>query len=278
MRFISVLTVAVAILLAAAIVRAGDDEQLLREDYVLGGVDGKVIEGGTGPLFEFETDISDGKVTLKAGESLELLKSATLERMVEDAKARNDARYRLWGKITKFEGKNYIFPTYFLALRKIDKPAEQKNGANETRQMVNAPNDVLPIPDEIVNKLQTSEILPTDEAQQAQLQLKQDTIFAQRAGFVIEKKGGSAPRLSSGQAAPATGRYEFVSAGLGRGIEKFSIELLPCEALQKAIEEIRGEPNPVRFNVAGILTRYNGRQYLLLQKATRAYSYGNFGR
>ena len=33
----------------------------------------------------------------------------------------------------------------------------------------------------------------------------------------------------------------------------------------------------MRFNVAGILTRYKGQQYLLLQKATRIYSYGNFG-
>ena len=66
------------------------------------------------------------RLELKAGQSLELLKSATLEKMIEDAKTRLEADYRLWGKVTKFEGKNYIFAVYFLALRKIDRPAEQQ--------------------------------------------------------------------------------------------------------------------------------------------------------
>jgi hypothetical protein len=119
----------------------------------------------------------------------------------------------------------------------------------------------LNIPDEIVAKLQTSEVLPAQETP-AGLQLKQDTIFANRVGFVIEKDG----------------RYEFQPDGLGRGVEKFTIELLPCQALEQALQQVRGEPNPVRFNVAGILTKYKDGQYLLLQKATRVYSYGNFGR
>jgi hypothetical protein len=262
LRFISVTIVLAAITPAAVIAQAGDSERLLREDYVLAGIDGKISEGKAATSFEFETDISDGRATLKAGEAIELLKSATLEKMVEDAKERSEARYRLWGKITKYEGKNFIFPTYFLALRKLERPAEQQSGAKETGQTINAPNDILTIPDEIVKELQTSEILPAVETQQAQLQLKQDTIFANRTGRVIEKEG----------------RFLFEPDGLGRGIGKFEIELLPCEALEKAIDEIRSESNPVRFNVAGILTVYKGRQYLLLQKATRIYSYGNFGR
>ena len=269
-KFILAVTVSIVISMPVAIAQNGGDEQLLMEDYVLGGADGKVIrqtnggqvEGGSGKwLFEFETEVSDGKAILKAGEPLEFLKSSTLEKMVEDAKQRSDARYRLWGKITKFEGKNYIFATYFLAMRKIDRSAGQQAAEQKTRQSVNAPNDVLPIPEEIVAKLQTSEVLPTGETP-AGLQLKQDTIFANRAGRVVEKEGG----------------FLFEPDGLGRGIEKFEIELLPCQALEEAIDEIRSEPNPVRFNVAGILTRYNDRQYLLLQKATRTYSYGNFGR
>ena len=74
------------------------------------------------------------------------------------------------------------------------------------------------------------------------------------------------------------GEYVFEPDGLGRGVEKFAIELLPCQSLEDAIAQVRSEPNPVRFNVAGILTKYKDRQYLLLQKATRVYSYGNFGR
>ncbi|MBN2019878.1 MAG: hypothetical protein JW749_06605 [Sedimentisphaerales bacterium] len=243
-------------------ISAAEASGLLRDDYVISGFDGKLTEDSQGKwLFEFEKDYSDGPALLAAGEPIEMLKSATLEKMVEDANERKDARYRLWGKITKFAGKNFIFASYFLPLRKLDKPAEQQTTGDKTGQAVNAPNDVLTIPNEIVARLQTSEVLPADE-EQAQVRLKRDAIFANRAGFVI---GGQ-------------GKFLFQPDGLGRGVVGLSLELLPCHKLEEAIAEIKAEPNPVRFNVAGILTKYEGRQYLLLQKVTKAYSYGNFGK
>ena len=136
-------------------------------------------------MFEFEPEPGKAEEE-KAGQSLELLKSAALEKLVDDAKTRVEARYRLWGKVTKFEGKNYIFATYFLALRKTDKPAEQQVTKDAARQALNTQNDILNIPDEIVAKLRTSEVLPTTEAQEP-LQLKQDTIFANRVGRVVAK-------------------------------------------------------------------------------------------
>jgi hypothetical protein len=111
-----------------------------------------------------------------------------------------------------------------------------------------------------VAQLATSQVLPTIVT--PALELKQDTIFANRVGRIVEEKG----------------KYLFKPDGLGQGVEPFTIELLPCQPLDDAMRQVRDEPNPVRFNVAGILTRYEGRQFLLLQKATRIYSYGNFGR
>ncbi len=240
------------------------ERKLLHDDYVLSGVDGRLIEGKDGKwLFEFESAISDGAAELKAGQSIELLESATLEKMTEDAKTRTEARYRLWGKVTKFEGRNYIFPVYFLGLRKFDTPAPrpEQNAGTEKTTSINAPNDILSIPNEITAQLRTSEVLPTQEPP-ASLQLKQDRIFANRVGRIVKKNG----------------IYQFETDGLGQGIERFEIELLPDQALEEAIAQMQGELNTVRFSVAGILTRYKGRQYMLLQKATRAYSYGNFGR
>jgi hypothetical protein len=238
-------------------------EQLLHDDYVIAGVDGRLVEAGPDKwMFEFESG-PGATGEAKAGQTLEMLNSATLEKMAADAKERSDARYRLWGKVTKFEGKNYVFAVYFLGLRKVDRSAGQPQADSESKRAasINAPNDILNIPAEIAAKLQTSEVLPAGETPAA-LQLKQDAIFANRAGRVVEKDG----------------RHLFEPDGLGRGVEKFSIELLPCQSLEDAIAQVRSEPNPVRFNVAGILTKYKDGQYLLLQKATRAYSYGNFGR
>ena len=248
-------------------------DKLLPDDYVFAGVDGKLIQ--TAPdkwAFEFESAANIGEAEIKAGQTLEMLGSSTLEKMAADANERSDAMFRIWAKVTKFEGKNYLFAVYYLSLRKIDQPTGEavKNEPNKTdqasvRQAVNAPNDVVNIPPEIVALLKTSEVLPTTEAQATraeELQLKQDTIFANRAGRVAVKNGG----------------YVFEADALGRGVGKFAIKLLPCQKLEDALTQVRSESNPVRFNVAGILTKYKGEQYLLLQKATRMYSYGNFGK
>jgi uncharacterized lipoprotein YmbA len=239
-------------------------EELLRDDYVISGADGLLVEGQNGQWqFEFDSELSDGTTTLKAGWPVMLLKSATLEKMVDDAKQRPDARYRLWGKVTKFEGKNYMFPSYFVGLRKLDKPAESPNTKTEkrTQQSINAPNDVVKIPAEIVSQLAMSEVMPAAEAPSA-MRLEQDTMFANRVGRIYEEKG----------------KYFFKPDGLGLGVDKDAIELLPCQALDDAIRQNKSAINLVRYNVAGIRTKYKDQQLLLLQKATRVYSYGNFGR
>ena len=201
-RFILALTIAAAITTSAAAVKTSGNklqagDKLLPDDYVFAGVDGKLIQTGTDKwAFEFESAANIGGVEIKAGQTLEMLGSATLEKMVMDAKERNDAMFRIWAKVTKFEGKNYLFAVYYLPLRKIDRPAEETRAKTKPNtkltQAVNAPNDVVNIPPEIVALLKTSEVLPTTEAQATraeELQLKQDTIFANRAGRVAVKNG-----------------------------------------------------------------------------------------
>ncbi len=265
-RFIPAVIIAVVFWTATATATAQQEPgaRLLSDGYVFAGVDGKLIEAEDGRwLFEFETGLSDGKAEVKAGQSLVLLKTATLEKITADAKERVEARYRLWGKVTRFEDKNYIFAVYFLGLRKVDRPEshKQKDSDAKNTQTINAPNDVLDIPDDIVARLQTSEVLPVVEAGE-RLELKQDTVFADRAGFIVKDGAG----------------YVFKPDGFGRGVEGVSLELLPCASLEDALGQMRGEPSRIRFNVAGILTMYDGTPYLLLQRATRVYSYGNFGR
>jgi hypothetical protein len=276
-RFILAMTMAAGIWTSEAAAKTNSDK-LLPDDYVFAGVDGNLVQKGVDKwAFRFESAANIGGVEIKAGQALEMLGSATLEKMIADTKERSDAQFRLWAKVTKFEGNNYLFAVYYLSLRKLDQPKEEavKNEPNKTSQAnaprlssgqaVNAPNDVVNIPANIVALLKKSEVLATTEAQVTraeELQLKQDTIFANRAGRVDVKNG----------------TYVFEADALGRRVEKFAIKLLPCQKLEDAMTQVRSESNPVRFNVAGILTKYKGEQYLLLQKATRIYSYGNFGR
>jgi len=74
------------------------------------------------------------------------------------------------------------------------------------------------------------------------------------------------------------GRLIFTLDALGFSVQTTSLIPLPNEILELTEAEYRSALNPPRFKIAGIKTRYKGKTYLLLQKAIRAYSHGNFGR
>lgn len=235
-------------------------KNLLSDGFVLAGADGKLAESDGRSQFVFESETTDGRATLKAGESLELLPSATLERMAVDAKQRVDANYRLWGKVTRYGDRNFVFPVYFLPLKKAEKTSPQQTRPAEPT--INATDDVLNIPDEIVAKLQTKDVFDTRQRGTG-LELKADSVLADRIGCVAGK---------------GDGRFVFCFDALGRNVQANSLELLPCESLQNAVSQSTKEPSPARFNVAGIVTRYKDKNYLLLQRAIPVYTHGNFDR
>jgi len=223
-------------------------------------------------LFEPASDLPDEEGHTFAGMQLELLPSAQLEKMAADASGRSAANYKLWGRVTKYNNRNFLFATYFLPLSKARpaRPAGPQEPRHQIRPSINEPNDELSIPDEILNRLttkmpaRTQAISPSAGAKNHSLpQSKTDVILADRIGFLTRRPDGI---------------NEFVPDALGRGIGKRSIRLLGCEALEHAEQIQSAELEAVRFKVAGIVTRYKGKDYLLLQRAVRVYDYGNFGR
>jgi len=240
-------------------------KSLLRDGFVLAGVDGNLTSKDSNEtwFFESDSDLSDNKGRAKAGESLELLPSATLEKMADDAQKRSETSYRLWGKVTKYKGTNFIFPIYFLPLSKVKRtepPTTQKSQQREPEITINEPNDVLAIPNEIVAKLKTKQIIRTELKKG--LELKQDSILADRTGFIRDSEHG----------------VSFVLDALGRNLQQISFPLLPCRALERAQRKQSAQADPLRFKIAGIVTEYKGEHYLLLQRATRVYSHQNFPR
>jgi hypothetical protein len=237
---------------------------------------------GSGWFFELGSDVSDYRVRAGAGTRLELLPSATLEKMTADV---NERSVRLWGRVTRYKGENFIFPMYFVPLSKTIKPqsqtpkALQKPQQQEDRRQpaISDPNDILEIPQEIIEKLKTRKadrlkMLPeTTEAKTRQEEpgpakrpeIKQDSILADRTALLVEQDDG---------------RLVFVLDALGRNVQQVSLRLLPCEALELTEARQSASPEPVRFKIAGTRTAYKGKGYLLLQKATRVYSHQNFDR
>ena len=297
---------------------------LLRDGFILVGVDGKLTTPDSNQrpqesldrwFFEFDSDITDGRGRVSAGTSLGLLPSAALEKMTAGAKERSSVTYRLWARVTKYKGENFIFPAYSLPLSqtskpeppKLQEPQQQESKPIETSSTeeknlgpaINEPNDILAIPQEIIEKLRSRRIVHPEKLKEApkpaksagddshpaenrkveperekRPELEQDSILADRIGFI------SSCVMRDADCAKRNTRYDFVLDAVGRNAPSASggFGLLPCEVLERTEQKQADEIEPLRFKVAGIVTKYKGRQYLLLQKATQVYSYENFGR
>ena len=275
---------------------------LLRDGFVMTGVDGNLIGPDSNDVwfFELNSDVNDYRTVIKAGTRLELLPSSALERMTAEKKMRATAAYRLWNsRVTKYKGRNFIFPGYSMPLSKAEKPEPETSQKPQRKQQepvrgpsgqqlaLDEPNDVLAMPQEIVEKLRArrerttvsrqpiadSNEISDDKSQPATEKEKlpdaqrytrsSDSIFVDRTALLVEQNDG---------------RLIFVPNALGRNVQKLSLHLLPCAALELTELKQAAEPEPLRFKIAGIITKYKGDNYLLLEKATRAYSHGNFGR
>lgn len=270
---------------------------LLRDGFVMNGVDGKLIGPDSNDVwfFELASDVNDYRTFVKAGTRLELLPSVTLEKMIADKKTRTTKAYQLWNsRVTKYKGRNFIFLGYFMPLSKAEKlkPSQKSQGKEKEPdqlqpvQDIDEPNDVLALPREIVEKLRArrertalsrqsiadSNEISVDKQQPATKEKptdaqdytrRFDSVLVDRTGFLIEHDDN---------------RLVFVPDALGQNVQQVSFHLLPCAVLELTELEQSAEPEKVRFKVAGIMTKYKGENYLLLEKAIRTYSHGNFGR
>jgi hypothetical protein len=262
-------------------------EGLLRDGFAINGVDGR-INGriGEGWFFELDSDVIDDKIVAKKGTNIQILPSATLQRILDDMKIRHSDNYCIWGRATKYKGKNFIFPIYFLPLSKIEKPkpetpqappepnAQEQEPPGIPEPNINEPNDILAIPQEIIEKIKTkrlelTKLQDTDAAilDQASVEKlnrthRQDTVLADRTAFLDKQDG----------------QLVFTLDALGRSVPKISLQLLPCEALELTERKQSAALEQPKFKIAGIMTEYQGQNYLLLQKATTVYNYGNFAR
>ena len=272
---------------------------LLRDGFAIMRVDGDLIGPDSNDVWSFElaSDVNDYRTVIKAGTKLELLPSSALEKMIADKEMRTTAAYRLWnGRVTKYKGRNFVFPGYFMPLSKAGKSEPEQSKESQPRQQEQAeiqsgqerelplgldePNDVLAMPQEIIEKLRArrenpsaplrvkKEALPLmpsgDEAPDTRRYTQTpDSIFVDRTAFLVEQDKG---------------HFIFVLDALGRNVQKLSLHLLPCAALELTELKKAAVPEKVRFKIAGIMTKFKGDDYLLLEKATRTYSHGNFGR
>ena len=246
-------------------------QALLRDGFVLRGVDGKLIgpDSNDAWFFEFASDVNDYGAVVEAGTRLELLSSSSLEKITADVVARSAATYRLLdGRVTKYKGRNFIFPNYFLPLSKTKELQFQTSQQAQHKQIspaVEGPNDILAVPQEIIEKLKARRIVRPEKVSRSAKVTSgaKDSVLAGRTALLVEQDDGE---------------LVFVLDAFGRNVQPAAggLRLLPCEALELTEGGQFAVPEPVWFKIAGIMTKYKGRNYLLLHQATRVYSHGNF--
>ncbi len=244
---------------------------LLPEGFVLRGIDGNLNRASQEWFFEISEDVGTDRNTLKAGTRLEILPSAVLENMVTDANDRSTASYKLWGKIMKYKGENFIFPVYFLPLSNILESEQTTTKDQELNRVelstVGDPNDELAIPPEVLTKLESGRNVRYQSPAKRKKTAKRNSVLADRTGFIVE-----APDRQD----DLKEQVSFIFDGLGRNLSCERFKLLPCAVLERIEQLQAAEPDPIRFKVAGIVTEYEGAEYLLLHRAVRAYNHGNF--
>jgi hypothetical protein len=237
--------------------------KLLRDGFVIAGLDGELVRAGEdGEWFvKFDEAIADDKGQIKAGQLIQLLPTSTLEKIAAAVEKDSSTGIRLWGRVTRYENRNFIFPAYFLPL--AEARPERPAPTIPAESNINEPGDTIVLPEDVLQKLRPRRLVNLAQLKMG-LESEEDTILVERAGFILK------PRSSP--------YCVFRLDALGRNLEAISFQLLPCEALEQ-VDITRGDGvTRFRYKVTGILTKYKGRHYLLPQRVKRFYNHENFGR
>jgi len=217
----------------------------------------------------FGEEVTDTKNKIAPGQNLELLPSSALERVIASMSSSNTGEFRLWATITKYHGSNYVYPLILLpvtespAVAEPNTPAASAGPDPNTSDFADA-NDKISIPKEVLERLKPRRTVDLQKLVEGTVSVtNEDVVFTERSGFIHQDYMKN---------------YVFVPDGLGRSVQMVSLRVLPNAALANAIEVQSNEPDRIRFKATGMLTRFDGQYYILLSRATRQYSHGNFAR
>jgi len=252
----------------------------LADGTFLPGADGKLIAGGAADvwLFELIADANSVYGPVAAGTRFELLPCATLEQLIADVNDRHAPTYRLSARVTRFRDKSFLLSMYYLPLSKL-KTAESPGAQDKELQTLQGPvrsgqgDPELTIPQEVAEKLKDRRVVRglQRESGKPASPIASSRMLVDALGR-IERAAAPA---AAGLQPPASDRFVFVPDGFGWNVGRTRYELLPCGVLEQALQMQTASPDRIRFNVAGLVTEFKGRKYLLLQRAIRAYGQGN---
>ncbi|MHC4843034.1 MAG: hypothetical protein ACYTEE_04470 [Planctomycetota bacterium] len=259
-------------ILTADICFGQEQSGFVSEGFMLSGIEGSVFFESEKQdwYFELSNDVNDSFNRISAGTKLLLLPSAALEKFCNDVNDRIQASCRLWGRVTRYKNKNYIFPSHILRLAKTTllesgvEPEKNNNVEEQSKEevSVNDQEDEIVIPEDVLEKLSSRKIIRTESSSE-RVDVPVDTVISDRMAVLKTTSDG---------------KLFFILDSIGQNIGDVSLKALPTQALELAeIIQIQS-PEKVRFIISGLLTKYKGEYYILLQRSSRTYNYQNFAR
>lgn len=257
------ITLIVLLALSTAFAAQAHQPTLLRDGLLLQGVDGQVAYDSElqGWFFENRAVLSDGRTSLPKGVKLQLLPSSAFDSLQIDLGQRTRSDYRLWAKTTQYEGKNYLFVNHYLPLGPMEPTSPSESRGNSTQNRTQTPVGKLGIPIAIEQRRAAKTRVERRSVASAKA-LKPNTLMLDRVGYLVEREGG----------------VVFALDGLGLQVQARRFSLLPCRLLNRMQQVQDASLTRVHFRIAGLVTEYQGQDYLMVQRATQAHDYGNFGR
>ncbi|OQA02776.1 MAG: hypothetical protein BWY69_00860 [Planctomycetes bacterium ADurb.Bin401] len=222
----------------------------VRDGFMLDGIDGTITSQNQRWFFTPFEPVTDGLGVMTS--PAEILPSSTLEKLTK-MMVEGKNNFRIWGKLTTYGSQNYIYLSYFVQVATVAEPNEplEQRDTNETEI----------IPEEALALLKPKRVINLTELRRPE-GVEADGVISNRTGFLRLTKDGT--------------YFDFDA--LGRNINLLQLPMLKCQALQD-MEDLQSKTAmPIRFELSTIVTKYNGRNFLLVQQARRLYSHGNFAR
>jgi hypothetical protein len=225
----------------------------VHDGFVIDGVDGKITTENNKWFFTIFEPMTDGKGVMGPQRAVEILPSSMLEKFASTfSKEKNS--YRIWGKLTKYGDKNFVYMSYYLPVTETTNEPMLSADSNDA-------NEVKIIPDDVLLLLKPKRVISLAELKKP-LGTEADGVLIDRTGYLRQTKDGA----------------YFAFDGLGRNIDLLQLPMLRCQELENMEALQKQSAMTMRFNISAIVTRYEGKRYLLLQRGTRLFSLGNFAK
>ncbi len=238
-------------------VQSSANAAILPEGFVLNGTEGAAFEPNLiNPHWTFapnnELKDSASKTTIPARTRFMLLDSAGLGQIRSYAQKAPQTQVRIWGFMTSYQGRNYLFALQAVPL---SVPMSEPNQPSLPTPPADA-NQPPVIPDAIMKMLKSQSRVDLVKISQA-APADSDFSLVGAVGFVNLKE------------------KTFEPDGFGRNIDLSRYTLLPCMTLQKTEELLAESLGKRRFTLSGIVTVMNNTRYLLIYRAAPTFTNGN---